>query len=87
MLHGKHSEGATKFLYIIIVNTALYPFAKSVYDEVAGYFIGDRIYITGVFFVAVIRFIVYWFAIFLAPFYLLFLIPNALNFIKNKQGG
>lgn len=86
MLHGKHSEGATKFLYLLIVNTVLYPFAKAVYDELAGYLISDRIYITGVFFVAIIRFIVYWFAMFLAPFYVMFFIPKAFRFLK-KQGG
>ncbi len=81
-----HSNGANNFLILIIVNTVCYPFAKAVYDKLAGYFLGDRIYITGVFFVAIIRFIVYWFAMFLAPFYVMFFIPKAFRFLK-KQGG
>lgn len=80
-----HSNGANNFLILIIVNTVCYPFAKAVYDKLAGYFLGDRIYITGIFIIIFIRFWVFWFSFLLAPFYLLFFIPNAVKFLK-RQG-
>ena len=86
LLKNNHSNGANNFLILIIVNTVCYPFAKAVYDKFAGYLIGDRIYITGIFFTIFIRFWIFWFSFLLAPFYLMFFIPNAVKFLK-KQGG
>ena len=81
-----HSNGANNFLILIIVNTVCYPFAKAVYDKFAGYLIGDRIYITGIFFIIIIRFCIFWFSFLLAPFYFIFFIPHAIKFLK-RQGG
>ncbi len=81
-----HSNGASNFLILMIVNTVCYPFAKAVYDTAIGYLMGDRIYITGIFITIFIRFWIFWFSFLLAPFYLMFFIPNAVKFLK-KQGG
>ena len=70
----------------MIVNTVCYPFAKAVYDTAIGYLMGDRIYVTSIFIIIFIRFWVYWLSFLLAPFYLLFFIPNAFKFLNNKQG-
>lgn len=84
MAKGKHPEGAYTFLILIGVNTVCYPFAKAVYDKLAGYFLGDSIYIASIFIIIFIRFWVFWFSFLLAPFYLLFFIPNAVKFLNNR---
>lgn len=81
---NSHSNGANNFLILIIVNAFCYPFAKAVYDTVIGYLMGDRVYITGIFITIFIRFWVFWFSFFLAPFYVLFFIPKGFKLIKNK---
>ena len=50
LLKNNHSNGANNFLILMIVNTVCYPFAKAVYDTAIGYLMGDRIYVTSIFY-------------------------------------
>ncbi len=76
--------GATKLLILITANLLCYPFAKAVYDKLAGFLMGDNIYIVSVIISLIIRWFIYMFAIFIAPFYLLFFIPSAVKYIKER---
>lgn len=77
-------SGASKLLILITANLICYPFAKAVYDKLAGFLMGDNIYIVNVVISLIIRWFIYMFAIFIAPFYLLFIIPSAVKYIKER---
>lgn len=86
LLKSSHPQSAPKFLIFIIVNTACYPFAKAVYDEVIGYLMGNSVYVVTWLWTVFVRLFVFWFSFLIAPLYLLFFIPNAINYLKKQRG-
>lgn len=86
MAKGKHPQGAENFLIVIVINTVCYPFAKAVYDTVAGFFMGDSVYIVNMIISVIIRYFIFMLSMFIAPFYLLFFIPNTVKFLNRQRG-
>lgn len=81
-LSGNHSANYG-FIAFALINTALYPYARFVYESVVGYIVGDnQFYFNAVTFVIAKYFtiVMCWaFAIFIAPVGLLYL------FIRNSK--